>query len=45
MLEVRWLPPPFALLVITSFLLGSYNEYGISQFSLPTNYTGLFKPY
>ena len=39
MLEVRWSPPPLALLVIGSSLLGSYNEYG--DISTPTSH----KPY
>jgi hypothetical protein len=30
---------------ITLVLFGSYDAYGMSQFPLPTNYIGLFKPY
>ena len=30
MFEVKWSPPPSALLFIVFFLLGSYNAYGIS---------------
>ena len=30
---------------ITFFLIGSYDEYGISQLSLSTNHMNLFKPY
>ena len=34
-------PLPFTVL----FLLGSYNEYGMFQLSLPTNHVGLLKLY